>query len=672
MEHLIQDIGALLSQLPRLTLRSGRDAWLTSLPRSIRDGFTRAEDVFSDLLLILDSALPIQLRDGQWAVLVLLDEILPDMLELADGPKLRLLRDQIEVNLKSLDKDSDKIERKSPALTNRSSHNDRSFGETISLAPDRQRWLTDLEFAIDPFAYLSGAQDPNILRYYYRIPNFYDIVGDTTKLTPIFVFGAAGSGKSSLRNAVAQMCRHIPVLPVVYRILDSLVKINLERTIQRSDHVALIIIETFSTLIHELEKDQERAKMANRESTRFLRNFIWNYAAKYVTMPPQRHRIFTLLNPDDAEPRELSGNTDERELLGNLCAAICEVFNYQAIYFLVDPDPISPPVPTDTLWTIIKPLLDSSSLLDLAHFKATFKFFLDDSLMDRSLVIEWIALNRTKMLYTLTWTSITLRHLLRERLRLSSNKRPPHVSLGEISEANDLDDIVVSISAGSPRQLIAVCNRLLLAHLSQPYDSNRKLITRIEIDQVLKEQKRGPSRIEAVQILDGTRNLDPVTLQRLIWQGENELVEFKSSLRYNLYSGNRDVKLEQIIAQEICGFANTRGGFLILGIDNDGNALGLENDYKTLGKERQNEDGYRLAVTDIITSFLDRPPEGLRIQFEDYSDKRVCVISVVKNREPLYCIIDQKAEIFIRLDNSARKLDARQILQYVKGNFEKY
>jgi Predicted transcriptional regulator containing an HTH domain and an uncharacterized domain shared with the mammalian protein Schlafen len=69
---------------------------------------------------------------------------------------------------------------------------------------------------------------------------------------------------------------------------------------------------------------------------------------------------------------------------------------------------------------------------------------------------------------------------------------------------------------------------------------------------------------------------------QLIENGENEQIEFKSSIRYDYFRKTTNRELELVIAKTIVGFMNAKGGKLILGVDDDGNILGLEKDFKTL------------------------------------------------------------------------------------------
>ncbi len=64
----------------------------------------------------------------------------------------------------------------------------------------------------------------------------------------------------------------------------------------------------------------------------------------------------------------------------------------------------------------------------------------------------------------------------------------------------------------------------------------------------------------------------------LIEQGENDFVEFKSTLRWNLFTKKFDKEIENATIKTIAAFLNSSGGTLIVGVDDKKEMLGLEND----------------------------------------------------------------------------------------------
>ena len=64
--------------------------------------------------------------------------------------------------------------------------------------------------------------------------------------------------------------------------------------------------------------------------------------------------------------------------------------------------------------------------------------------------------------------------------------------------------------------------------------------------------------------------------------GESGRLEFKSSARVNLRTGKRDDVIETVAAKTVAAFLNSRGGTLLLGVDDAGRLIGLGPDYTPL------------------------------------------------------------------------------------------
>jgi predicted HTH transcriptional regulator len=81
-----------------------------------------------------------------------------------------------------------------------------------------------------------------------------------------------------------------------------------------------------------------------------------------------------------------------------------------------------------------------------------------------------------------------------------------------------------------------------------------------------------------------TENLERATreqLERLIAGGESKVVEFKSTGRKNLHTGQADAAMEWSVVRTVAGFMNGHGGTLVVGVDDGGQPVGLEEDYRS-------------------------------------------------------------------------------------------
>ncbi|MEW6713085.1 MAG: ATP-binding protein, partial [Candidatus Riflebacteria bacterium] len=82
--------------------------------------------------------------------------------------------------------------------------------------------------------------------------------------------------------------------------------------------------------------------------------------------------------------------------------------------------------------------------------------------------------------------------------------------------------------------------------------------------------------------------------EKIIAAGENEKVEFKSTLRWNMIADKADKAIENSALKTIVAFLNTEGGTLFVGVKDDGTILGIEKD------QFLNEDKYLLHFANLI------------------------------------------------------------------------
>ncbi len=153
-------------------------------------------------------------------------------------------------------------------------------------------------------------------------------------------------------------------------------------------------------------------------------------------------------------------------------------------------------------------------------------------------------------------------------------------------------------------------------------------------------------------------------LPSLIKSNENERLEFKSSIRWDYRLQRTNKSLEQVIAKSIAGFANHKGGNLLIGIDDDGQLLGLENDYQTL--KHKNRDGFERCIMDTIKTWLGGEVCSLaHCVFYEIEDKDICRIIIEPSAIPVYCKTDKMARYYLRTGNGTRELDARESFAHI-------
>ena len=165
----------------------------------------------------------------------------------------------------------------------------------------------------------------------------------------------------------------------------------------------------------------------------------------------------------------------------------------------------------------------------------------------------------------------------------------------------------------------------------------------------------GPAKIDEYQ---------PLSLKDIIDTGESDQVEFKSTLRINLHTRDRDPRMEMAVLRTIAGFLNTNGGVLTIGVSDDGTPLGIDAD----GFE--NEDKMSLHLVNLIKDRMGPTVMTFtHVHFEDYNDCRVMVVDCSKSLKPVF-VKDGKIERFyIRTGPSSTELMASQTQDYIKQRF---
>lgn len=164
-----------------------------------------------------------------------------------------------------------------------------------------------------------------------------------------------------------------------------------------------------------------------------------------------------------------------------------------------------------------------------------------------------------------------------------------------------------------------------------------------------------------------------IPLDELISEGESDELEFKSSMRWNFQAEKIDKKLEFVILKSISAFGNWEGGTLIIGVNEEGNLLGLDHDYRSLNGGR---DEFELHLRNLINKSFGKvfATTGINIDFQTVSDIEICVITIFKSNKPLYLNVadenGQKTEKFyVRSGNTSQELGLSEINEFVKSHF---
>lgn len=153
-------------------------------------------------------------------------------------------------------------------------------------------------------------------------------------------------------------------------------------------------------------------------------------------------------------------------------------------------------------------------------------------------------------------------------------------------------------------------------------------------------------------------------LSKVVVTGESEAVEFKSTLRTNLHTGNKDPRMELSVLKTLAGFLNTNGGMLVIGVSDDGSPVGIQAD------DFPNEDKMCLHLVNIVKTRLGvQAMTNLHAHFDDHEDCRVMVVKCRKSPTPVFLKDGDAERFYIRTGPSTTELSASQTQEYIKQRF---
>ena len=161
-------------------------------------------------------------------------------------------------------------------------------------------------------------------------------------------------------------------------------------------------------------------------------------------------------------------------------------------------------------------------------------------------------------------------------------------------------------------------------------------------------------------------------MERLIDGGETDKVEFKSTVRTNLETGEKDKRMEKAVLKTLVAFLNTDGGDLFVGVADDGEKIGADIE------SFDSPDRMNLHITNLISSQIgDEFIPFIRFrQFnfgtrDDGTDRIVIRFTCEPTSTPVFLRNGKESIFYIRSGPSSVELTGEDLLKYVDNRRKK-
>jgi len=153
-------------------------------------------------------------------------------------------------------------------------------------------------------------------------------------------------------------------------------------------------------------------------------------------------------------------------------------------------------------------------------------------------------------------------------------------------------------------------------------------------------------------------------VDEIIQIGETQKIEFKSSIRTNLYTNQFDKRMENEILKTITAFLNTSGGNLLVGISDNKEILGLEHD------QFPNDDKLNLHITNLIKSHIGNEfLPFIKSTIVETQNKKILLIICKESKRRVFLKYENKEEFYIRNGPASIKLEGTALIDYINHKF---
>jgi hypothetical protein len=165
----------------------------------------------------------------------------------------------------------------------------------------------------------------------------------------------------------------------------------------------------------------------------------------------------------------------------------------------------------------------------------------------------------------------------------------------------------------------------------------------------------------------------PAAIEHILHGGETNGVELKSSLRADtLDRGVPPKVIEKMVARTVAGFMNAGGGILVIGVDDDGNPLGLDADLGLLG--RKDLDGFQQTLVTVLSSQLGTDAAAsaqIHMTKVGPGAHDVALVKCPQYTRPVFLGDGKEKEFHVRAGNTTRLMDVEEAATYIAQRWSK-
>ncbi|RKY12440.1 MAG: hypothetical protein DRP52_04650 [Planctomycetota bacterium] len=135
-------------------------------------------------------------------------------------------------------------------------------------------------------------------------------------------------------------------------------------------------------------------------------------------------------------------------------------------------------------------------------------------------------------------------------------------------------------------------------------------------------------------------------------------------MRWNLRSNKPDKAMEIACMKTMAAFLNSEGGTLLVGVEDDGNIIGIDTD------RFPNEDKFLLHFNNLINQHLGLESVGsFSFDAKHLDGGDILIVDCLPSTAPVYLRYDRREDFYVRVGPGTRSLTTSEALEYTRSRF---
>ena len=166
---------------------------------------------------------------------------------------------------------------------------------------------------------------------------------------------------------------------------------------------------------------------------------------------------------------------------------------------------------------------------------------------------------------------------------------------------------------------------------------------------------------DTLSVLNELSKIDKVLYH--IRQGESLTTEFKQTFSTDVRTGDKGKYIEESTFKNIAGFLNRKGGVLLIGVNDNGEIIGIENDFY------KSNDKYLLHFKNKLDTAIGMEKSEL-VYYEiiEVNRKKILFIECKPSDNPVFL---NTKEFYVRTNPATNMLEGPKMVEYIERHFKK-